>query len=45
VILLLKPLKRLTHGAEEKTTEQLELETYEIADPILNKETMELKSL
>ncbi len=36
VILLLKPLKRLTHGAEEKNSEQLEQESYEIADPSLN---------
>jgi POT family proton-dependent oligopeptide transporter len=32
VILLLKPLKRLTHGAEEKEVEKLEQEGYEIAD-------------
>ena len=32
VILLLKPLKRLTHGAEEKEIEGLEAEGYEIAD-------------
>jgi len=32
VILLLKPLKRLTHGAEEKEVEGLEAEGFEIAD-------------
>jgi POT family proton-dependent oligopeptide transporter len=32
VILLLKPLKRLTHGAEEKEIEGLEAEGFEIAD-------------
>jgi POT family proton-dependent oligopeptide transporter len=32
VILLLKPLKRLTHGAEEKEVEKLEAEGFEIAD-------------
>ena len=32
VILLLKPLKRLTHGAEDKEVEGLEQEGFEIAD-------------
>ena len=32
VILLLKPLKRLTHGAEEKEVEGLEAEGFELAD-------------
>jgi len=32
VILLLKPLKRLTHGAEDKEIEGLESEGFEIAD-------------
>ncbi len=32
VILLLKPLKRLTHGAEDKEIEGLETEGFEIAD-------------
>ncbi|GGE13732.1 peptide MFS transporter [Psychroflexus salis] len=32
VILLLKPLKRLTHGAEEKEIEGLETEGFELAD-------------
>lgn len=32
VILLLKPLKRLTHGAEEKEIEGLEAEGFELAD-------------
>lgn len=32
VILLLKPLKRLTHGAEEKEVEGLETEGFELAD-------------
>jgi POT family proton-dependent oligopeptide transporter len=32
VILLLKPLKRLTHGAEEKEIEGLEQEGFELAD-------------
>lgn len=32
VILLLKPLKRLTHGAEEKEIEGLESEGFELAD-------------
>ncbi len=32
VILLLKPLKRLTHGAEDNEREMLEQEQYEIAD-------------
>ncbi|SHE72191.1 proton-dependent oligopeptide transporter, POT family [Psychroflexus salarius] len=32
VILLLKPLKRLTHGAEEKEVEGLEQEGFELAD-------------
>ncbi|MEX0997871.1 MAG: peptide MFS transporter [Flavobacteriaceae bacterium] len=37
VILLLKPLKRLTHGAEDNEHEMLEQEPYEIADPDINK--------
>jgi POT family proton-dependent oligopeptide transporter len=32
VILLLKPLKRLTHGAEDKEVEGLEQEGFELAD-------------
>ncbi|MGB3591245.1 MAG: peptide MFS transporter [Nonlabens sp.] len=36
VIALLKPLKRLTHGAEDKTAEELEQEAYELADPSIN---------
>jgi POT family proton-dependent oligopeptide transporter len=36
VIALLKPLKRLTHGAEDKTKEQLEQEGYELADTDIN---------
>lgn len=32
VLLLLKPLKRLTHGAEDNEREMLEQENYEIAD-------------
>jgi POT family proton-dependent oligopeptide transporter len=32
VILLLKPLKRLTHGAEDKEIEGLEQEGFELAD-------------
>ncbi|NGZ90605.1 peptide MFS transporter [Psychroflexus maritimus] len=32
VIVLLKPLKRLTHGAEEKEVEGLETEGFELAD-------------
>ena len=32
VILLIKPLKRLTHGVEEEETEMLEQEGYEISD-------------
>ena len=32
VIALLKPLKRLTHGAEEKEVEGLEQEGFELAD-------------
>lgn len=32
VILLIKPLKRLTHGAEEKEVEGLEQEGFELAD-------------
>ena len=34
VILLLKPLKRLTHGAEEKEVEGLEQEGFDIDDEI-----------
>ena len=36
VIALLKPLKRLTHGAEVKTVEELEQENYELADTDIN---------
>lgn len=36
VILLLKPLKRLTHGAEDKEIEGLEQEKYELADEDIN---------
>ena len=36
VLALLKPLKRLTHGAEEKEPEQLEQEKYELADENIN---------
>ena len=36
VILLLKPLKRLTHGAEDNEVEMLEQEQYEISDPSIN---------
>ena len=35
-ILLLKPLKRLTHGAEDNEREMLETEKYELADPDIN---------
>ncbi|WP_019037415.1 peptide MFS transporter [Psychroflexus tropicus] len=37
VILLLKPLKRLTHGAEEKEIEGLEAEGFELADDEVKK--------
>jgi POT family proton-dependent oligopeptide transporter len=36
VLLLLKPLKRLTHGAEEGNVEGLEQEGFELADPSIN---------
>ncbi|MDQ3190285.1 MAG: peptide MFS transporter [Bacteroidota bacterium] len=36
VILLLKPLKRLTHGAEDNEVEMLETEPFEISDPKIN---------
>lgn len=36
VIALLKPLKRLTHGAEEGNVEGLEQEGFELADPSIN---------
>lgn len=36
VILLLKPLKRLTHGAEDNERVMLETEKFEIADPDIN---------
>jgi POT family proton-dependent oligopeptide transporter len=36
VILILKPLKRLTHGAEDNEHEMLEQEKYELADPDIN---------
>ncbi|MDY2587295.1 peptide MFS transporter [Winogradskyella aquimaris] len=36
VILMLKPLKRLTHGAEDNEHEMLETEKYELADPDIN---------
>ncbi len=36
VILLLKPLKRLTHGVEEEEREMLETEGYDMADPDIN---------
>ena len=35
-ILALKPLKRLTHGAEDNEREILEQEDYELADPKIN---------
>ncbi len=35
-IMLLKPLKRLTHGAEDNEHEMLEAEKYELADPDIN---------
>ena len=38
VILLLKPLKRLTHGAEDKTIEGLEQEGFELADSEIDKD-------
>lgn len=37
VIAVLKPLKRLTHGAEDTESEQLEQEPYELGDPDINK--------
>jgi len=36
-ILILKPLKRLTHGAEDNERVMLEQEPYELADPDINK--------
>lgn len=36
VILLLKPLKRLTHGVEEEERDILETEGYDLADPGIN---------
>lgn len=36
IIALLKPLKRLTHGAEDLKAEKLEQEGYELADPDIN---------
>lgn len=36
-IIILKPLKRLTHGAEDNEREMLEQEPYELADPDINK--------
>ena len=38
VLLMLKPLKRLTHGAEDNEREMLEQENYEVSDPDLSKE-------
>ena len=35
-ILVLKPLKRLTHGAEDNEREIMEQEEYELADPKIN---------
>jgi proton-dependent oligopeptide transporter, POT family len=35
-IMLLKPLKRLTHGAEDNERVMLETEKYELADPDIN---------
>ncbi len=35
-ILALKPLKRLTHGAEDNEREILEQEEFELADPDIN---------
>ena len=35
-ILILKPLKRLTHGAEDNEREMMEQEPYELADPDIN---------
>lgn len=35
-LLILKPLKRLTHGAEDNEREMLEQENYELADPEIN---------
>ena len=35
-IMFLKPLKRLTHGAEDNEREMLEQEEYELADPDIN---------
>jgi POT family proton-dependent oligopeptide transporter len=38
IILMLKPLKRLTHGAEDlQPVEELDNEPYELADPDINK--------
>ncbi|TVZ26817.1 POT family proton-dependent oligopeptide transporter [Gillisia sp. Hel_I_86] len=36
VLLMLKPLKRLTHGAEDNEREMLEQEPYELADTEIN---------
>ncbi len=36
VLLMLKPLKRLTHGAEDNEREMLEQENYELADADVN---------
>ncbi|HET6244299.1 MAG: MFS transporter [Bacteroidetes bacterium] len=36
VLLLLKPLNRLTHGAEDNETEMPEQELYQVADPSIN---------
>ncbi|WP_010229940.1 peptide MFS transporter [Gillisia marina] len=36
VLLMLKPLKRLTHGAEDNEREMLEQENYELADAEVN---------
>jgi POT family proton-dependent oligopeptide transporter len=36
VILMLKPLKRLTHGAEDNERDMLEAERFELANPEIN---------
>jgi hypothetical protein len=36
LMLFLKKLKKLTHGAEDKEVEKLEAENYEIADEDIN---------
>lgn len=36
VLLSLKPLKRLTHGAEDNEREMTEQENYEMGDPEIN---------